>query len=36
MDPYTFELDSVDFKVRQDFGVAAVDWRGAYKSIVAG
>jgi hypothetical protein len=34
MDPYTFELDSVDFKVRHDFGVAAVDWRGAYKSVV--
>lgn len=36
MDPYTFELDSIDFKVRQDFGVAAVDWRGAFKSVVAG
>ena len=36
MDPYTFELDSVDFKVRHDFGVAAVDPRGAYKSVVAG
>jgi hypothetical protein len=28
MDPYTFELDSIDFKVRHDFGVAAVDPRG--------
>jgi len=36
VDPYTFELDSVDFKVRLDFGVAAVDPRGAYKSVVAG
>ena len=36
MDPYTFELDSVDFKVRHDFGVAAVDPRGAFKSVVAG
>jgi hypothetical protein len=34
MDPYTFELDSVDFKVRHDFGVAAVDPRGAYKGVV--
>lgn len=36
MDPYTYELDSVDFKVRHDFGVAMVDWRGAYKAVVAG
>ena len=34
-DPYTFELDSIDFKVRLDFGVAAVDPRGAYRSVVA-
>jgi hypothetical protein len=34
VDPYTFELDSVDFKVRHDFGVAAVDPRGAFKSAV--
>ena len=34
-DPYSFELDSVDFKVRSDFGVAPVDPRGAYRSIVA-
>jgi hypothetical protein len=33
-DPYTWELDSVDFKVRLDFGVAAVDPRGAYRAIV--
>lgn len=36
MDPYTYELDAIDFKVRQDFGVAMVDWRGAYKAVVAG
>lgn len=36
MDPYTFELDLVAFKVRQDFGVSVVDWRGAYKATVAG
>lgn len=35
MDPYTFELDSIDFKVRHDFGVAGIDPRGAYKGIVA-
>jgi hypothetical protein len=33
MDPYTFELDSVDFKVRHDFGMAAVDPRGAFRSV---
>jgi hypothetical protein len=33
-DPYTYELDSVDFKVRFDFGVAPVDPRGAYRSVV--
>jgi hypothetical protein len=34
MDPYSFEIDAVDFKVRHDFGVAAVDPRGAYRSVV--
>lgn len=34
-DPYTFELDSIDYKVRMDFGVAPVDPRGAYRSVVA-
>lgn len=34
-DPYTFELDSVDFKVRLDFGVAPVDPRAAYRGVVA-
>ena len=33
-DPYSYELDTVDFKVRSDFGVAPVDPRGAYRSIV--
>lgn len=33
-DPYTFELDSIDWKVRMDFGVAPVDPRGTYRSIV--
>lgn len=35
MDPYTFEFDLIAFKVRHDFGVAAVDPRGAYRSVVA-
>ncbi|MCX6419316.1 MAG: hypothetical protein NTU50_07890 [Actinobacteria bacterium] len=34
-DPYRFDLDSVDFKVRLDFGVAPVDPRGTYKGVVA-
>lgn len=34
VDPYTFELDSVDFKVRHDFGVGAIDPRGAFRSVV--
>jgi hypothetical protein len=33
-DPYQFELDSVDFKVRSDYGVGVIDPRGAYRSIV--
>ena len=35
-DPYQFDIDSVDFKVRLDFGVAPVDYRGSYKAVVAG
>jgi hypothetical protein len=35
VDPYTYELDSVDFKVRLDFGVATVDPRGVFRSVVA-
>lgn len=33
-DPYSFEFDAINFKVRLDFGVAAVDPRGAFRSIV--
>jgi hypothetical protein len=33
-DPYTFEFDTIRFKVRHDFGVGAVDPRGTYKGIV--
>jgi hypothetical protein len=35
VDPYTFELDTVDFKIRHVFGWAAVDPRGAWRSVVA-
>lgn len=35
VDPYTFELDSLDFKVRLDFGVAAVDPRAVYRGSVS-
>jgi len=34
-DPYQFELDAVDFKVRCDFGVGVIDPRGCYRSVVA-
>lgn len=34
VDPYTFEFDSIDFKCRHFFGVAAIDPRAAYKGIV--
>lgn len=34
-DPYSFELDSVDFKVRFDFGVAPVDPKATYRGVVA-
>jgi hypothetical protein len=35
-DPYSWDLDSVDFKVRADFGVGVVDPRAAYRGVVAG
>jgi hypothetical protein len=35
-DPYTFEFDTIDFKVRHDFGFGVIDPRGAYKNVVAG
>lgn len=34
-DPYTWEWDSVDYKVRTDFGLAVVDPAGTYRSVVA-
>lgn len=33
-DPYEWEIDKVSFKVRHDFGVAPVDPRGTYRSVV--
>lgn len=34
-DPYTFELRSIDWLVQFDFGVAPVDPRGTFRSVVA-
>jgi hypothetical protein len=34
VDPYTFEFDSLDFKVRHFFGVAPVDPRGVFRATV--
>jgi hypothetical protein len=34
VDPYTYEFDTIDFKVRHFWGAAAVDPRGAYKASV--
>lgn len=34
-DPYTFEFDAIDFKVRHDFGVGSIDPRGIFKGVVA-
>jgi hypothetical protein len=33
-DPYTWEVDSVDFKVRLDFGVGVVDPKAVYRATV--
>lgn len=33
-EPYTFELQSIDWLVRSDFGVAPVDPRGTFRSVV--
>lgn len=34
-DPYEYDIDTLDYKVRHDFGLAAVDPRGAYRAVVA-
>jgi hypothetical protein len=34
-DPYEFDIDTIDYKVRLDFGAANVDPKGAYRSVVA-
>ena len=31
-----FIQDAVKYKVRQTFGVAAIDWRGLYRSLGSG
>lgn len=33
-DPYSFSWDTIRFKVRIDFVVKAIDWRGTYKAVV--
>jgi hypothetical protein len=33
-DPYTYELDTIDFKVRHDFGAAVADPRATLRSVV--
>lgn len=34
-DPYSFDFDEVEYKIRHDFEFAAVEWRTVYGSIVA-
>lgn len=34
-DPYTYELDTIDFKVRHDFGAAVADPRAVARAVVA-
>jgi hypothetical protein len=33
-DPYEFDIDTLDYKCRLDFGIAAVDPRGAFRASV--
>lgn len=35
-DPYSFDFDEVEYKVRHDFDFKVNEWRGAFGSIVAG
>jgi len=34
-DPYEYDIDTLDYKMRLDFGGAPVDPRGAYRGVVA-
>jgi hypothetical protein len=34
-DPYSMEFDTIEYKVRHEWGTAIIDWRGAVKSAVA-
>ena len=34
-DPYNLEVDSLDWKVRHDWGVTPGEWRAIYKAVVA-
>lgn len=34
-DPYSMEFDTIEYKVRHEWGTAIIDWRGAVKAAVA-
>ena len=34
-DPYSFEFDEIEYKIRHDYNFVATEWRGIYGSIVA-
>jgi hypothetical protein len=34
-DPYTYEMDTIDYKIRHDFGAAVVDPKGTARGRVA-
>jgi hypothetical protein len=34
-DPYSFEFDEIEYKLRHDFAYVPVEWKGVYGSIVA-
>lgn len=34
-DPYEFDIDTLDYKTRLDFGVAAIEPRAAFRAVVA-
>ena len=34
-DPYSFEFDEIEYKIRHDFAFVPVEWRGIFGSLVA-
>lgn len=34
-DPYSFEFDEIEYKIRHDFSFVPVEWRGIFGSLVA-